>query len=320
MARLRQPTEQFIVTDADTPGLPAMSAAADELATQLIEIDKDFADAPYSLDNAITEAKFFINQTAGSIIEAGKRLLLIKEHEGHGGFIPALEQIGIDYYAANRLMKVALKFGKSNIATLQHLNFSKGKFLELAVLDDEEIEGLGKGETVRGLKLDEVDKMSVRELRAALRKEQADRDKDREDAYQRLAARQKILDDKNRQLDEMAAKLNGSRETDSDRRFDPAHRYKYDVLHEMMAITAKINSSMVSRLAALKDICGPDRHEEFRLIAGQVLGQIMYAARATAQDFDVLPVESPVHAFREAAGDDDRDIWDAVNAELDKKA
>ena len=318
MARPRQPTEQFIVTDADTPGLPAMSAAADELATQLIDIDKQYGDiAPYNLENAITEARFFINQTASSIIEAGKRLLLIKEHEGHGGFLPALERIGIEHDAALRLMKVAVKFGTPNTATLRHLNFSQSKFLELAVLDNDEIEGLSKGETVRGLKLDEVDKMSVRELRAALRKEQADRDKDREDAYQRLAARQKILDDKNRQLDEMAAKLNGK--VDLDEPPDSTQRYKIDLTYEVTAITSKINTTVLSRLLALRDSCGPDRAEEFRLIAGQMLGQIMYAARATAQDLDVLPVESPVHAFREAAGDDDRDIWDAVNAELEKR-
>jgi hypothetical protein len=45
------------------------------------------------------------------MLEAGKRLILIKEHEPHGMFIQIVEeQLGLTQSTAQRMMQAALKF------------------------------------------------------------------------------------------------------------------------------------------------------------------------------------------------------------------
>ncbi|HEX9391505.1 MAG TPA: hypothetical protein VF928_09360 [Usitatibacteraceae bacterium] len=146
-------------------------AANDRRVGMLAEIDEVYgASLPYARERVIAEAAFFFNQGSESFFEAGKRLILLKEHEEHGGFLKALDSLGIEERTARRMMTVAAKF--SNRTTLSDL--SKSKLLELAVLDDEELDALDRGGTVAGLQVDAIEQMSVRELKAALRTEQQD--------------------------------------------------------------------------------------------------------------------------------------------------
>lgn len=167
--------------------------AIDERARTLMEIDKTYGGvAPYQKDRVIAEALFFINQGSESFFEAGKRLILLKEHEGHGGFLKALATIDIDARAAQRMMLVAAKF--SNTTALSYLH--RSKLLELAVLDDDELEALDKGGTVAGLQIDEIKRMSLRELQAALKAEREEHEATREQ-----------IEAKNKKIDELDKKL-----------------------------------------------------------------------------------------------------------------
>jgi hypothetical protein len=166
------------------PALAEAGASLSAHATHLAVVDKKFGDiVEYQRDRVVSEAKFFVNQASESFFEAGKRLLLLKEHEEHGEFLNALERIGIDDSTARKLMSVAARFADSK--TL--VSLSRSKLLELAVLDDEDLAELDKGGTAAGLTFDDVDRMGVRELRAALRKEREQRDDDNQ-ANERLIA------------------------------------------------------------------------------------------------------------------------------------
>jgi hypothetical protein len=165
-------------------------------AHQLAPIDKKFGDVvPYERDRVVTEAAFFINQGSESFFEAGRRLLLLKEHEEHGEFLNALGRIGIDDRAARKLMSVAARFG--DMKSLGAL--PRSKLLELTVLEDEDLAELDKGGTVAGLAFDDVDKMGVRELRQALRKERSGRADDND-------ANEKLIEKKDKKLNELAKK------------------------------------------------------------------------------------------------------------------
>lgn len=168
-------------------------AKADKLHHQLMVIDEKFGDGQlYAKERVIAEAKFYINQGAEAFIQAGRRLVLIKEHEGHGGFGAALEELSLGWRTANNMMKIAAKF--SNSQTFANLGSSK--LIELAVLDDDEIEELEKGGTVAGIEFDDLDKMSVRELKAALKEAREDKE-----------ATQRVLDDKNTKIDKLSKQL-----------------------------------------------------------------------------------------------------------------
>lgn len=116
------------------------------------------------------EIRFYQRRSVEAVLETGKRLLLLKEVSGHGEFIPSLERLGIGERMAQKFMVATLKFSNASSTTLLSLpNLNQGKLLELLVLDDGDIEALDQGDTVRGVKLDDIDCMSVSELRRALR-------------------------------------------------------------------------------------------------------------------------------------------------------
>lgn len=200
MARQERNTDNpgQIVTDSDTPQLQQMVETHDQFTQQLAVIDKQFGGGEYEItiynrDRVINECKFFLGQSAQAMLEAGKRLILMKEHEAHGDWIGCLNQLNVEPRIAQMMMKAAIKFD-SNTKTSSHL--TKSKMFELMILDDDEIQELGDGGTVAGLTLDEIDRMTTRELRAALR-----------DAKENETAKDRLLADKNSKIDDLATKL-----------------------------------------------------------------------------------------------------------------
>ena len=68
---------------------------------------------PYNRELYIGEVRFLASRTVSDIMEAGKRLLVIKEKEGYGNFTKICEEeIGIPHSTAYRFMNAALKSGK----------------------------------------------------------------------------------------------------------------------------------------------------------------------------------------------------------------
>lgn len=132
----------------------------------------------YDRDRIIQETWFYMGTAAEAMLEAGKRLVLLKENEGHGEFTRIVEeQLGIPARTARQMMQAAIKYladptlaGKRQAFTV----LGKAKMFELMTLDSDELVELSEGGSVVGITLDEVDRMSVRELKAALRDAQAD--------------------------------------------------------------------------------------------------------------------------------------------------
>jgi hypothetical protein len=178
---------------------PSDSKTIDLVARQqLSQVSAQYGDnLPYSYDRVLNECAFFMEQSAKAAIELGNRLILLKEMEGHGKFMKALDELGLSNGTAHNVMRTALKL--SNFQTSGNLLSSaksRSKVFELMILDNEELQALDEGQTVAGITLDDVDRMSVRELRAALRANRED-----------LKAKDAVLSNKNKKLDEMEGKL-----------------------------------------------------------------------------------------------------------------
>jgi hypothetical protein len=170
-------------------------------------IDDRYGDGlPYDRGRVVSEARFYLTQSATAMLEAGRRLVLLKEREGHGEFRSILEtELGLSKSVAHRMMQTAVR--AANVPTLGHLGKvvqSKAKLFELMVLDDDSLEALGEGATVANLTLDKVERMSVRELRQALREAQSEK-----------TANEKLLDHKNRRIDELSRRLEQSTPDDT---------------------------------------------------------------------------------------------------------
>lgn len=162
--------------EAQVMDFVASSAASHEVAKQ--EINAKFL-APgetYNLHVCLEKARMYQDQMASGMLGLGAQLLLIKENEQHGNFMAAVEELGLASRSANYAMSAALKFGNS--PTVANLGSSKIK--ALTVLEDDDIRKLKDGDEVDGIgTVDDIAKMSVRELRAALRKEKQERQEER---------------------------------------------------------------------------------------------------------------------------------------------
>jgi hypothetical protein len=155
---------------------------------------------PYNKDRIIQEARFYMGQSAEAMLEAGKRLILLKENENHGSFLQIVEeQMGMQERVAQKMMQAAAKYLTnpalaSNTKALSYLG--KTKLYEMMVMDDETIAELADGGTINGLNLDTIDHMTTRELKAALRETIAN-----------AAATEKVLATKNKKIDQVTAQL-----------------------------------------------------------------------------------------------------------------
>lgn len=172
MARPRKETAPATLPALNDAAVADATAAADQQAARLAQIDTLYGDGlPYSRDRIITDIRAHMGRAAIDMLEAGKKLILLKEREAHGDFQESVQACGIELRLAQRLMQAAVKF-LPNAKSISHL--APTKLLDLAVLDDEQIVELTDGGTVNGLTLEDIDRMSTRELRKALRDARAD--------------------------------------------------------------------------------------------------------------------------------------------------
>lgn len=190
MARSESQTKntQVVVPDAPREQIAEVLQAVDaQAALELQQFDnartvaRDLNyEGPLTVRSIEDEIRFYQKRTTEACLELGKRLLILKELTPHGEFMPRIELLGIGYQSAKKFMAATLKFSNrySNTNLLKAAN-SQPKMLELVTLDDGEIEALDHGDTVRGLTLDSIEKMSVSELKKALREaNELARDKD----------------------------------------------------------------------------------------------------------------------------------------------
>ncbi|UZR27460.1 hypothetical protein [Methylococcus mesophilus] len=142
--------------ETEMPNLPALPeeqliANHNRAVLDAAETDRQYGDIlPYQLDRVTQEIRFLLNQSAEAMLEAGRRLIQIKDREPRGEFMDAVQKIGIDQFVASKLIRAARKF--SNLRSNANLMaLGKTKLIELAVLDEDEIDELANDQEVRGL-------------------------------------------------------------------------------------------------------------------------------------------------------------------------
>lgn len=158
-------------------------------------------DEPYDRERVVQETRFYMGQSAEAMLEAGRRLIVLKECEPHGVFTDIVEnRLKINLRTAQRMMAAATKFimnpalgAKATALSL----LGTTKLLELMTESDEDLAELAEGGTVAGMTLDEIDRMTTRELKAALREAKED-----------LQSKNKMLDKKNRVIDALEVEKN----------------------------------------------------------------------------------------------------------------
>ena len=178
--------------------------AVEKMAEDIAEAEELYSDGmPYELERIENEIRFFQDKAGEALLEMGKRLIRVKAHEGHGRFLITLENLGMAERGARYAMAAARKF--SNRQALADLG--RSKMIALTVLEDDDIGKLEKGETVKGKNLDDIEKMSYREVcdfarksSTALKKEKEARKKDREIQETAIAQKELKINELDQQL------------------------------------------------------------------------------------------------------------------------
>lgn len=184
----------------DAPLTDGLSVNLNAMSEHRLEIMQQFGDGlPYERDRIVHETRFYMAQSAEAMLEAGKRLVILKENEPHGDFIDIVEsQLSLSKRTAQVMMQASLKYLSPKLEPkAQALALlGKTKLFELMMEDDEDLAELADGGTIAGMSLDDIDRMTSRELKAALR-----------EARETNAAQQRVLADKNEKIDSLSTKL-----------------------------------------------------------------------------------------------------------------
>ncbi|MCN8367610.1 DUF3102 domain-containing protein [Escherichia coli] len=281
MGRTKSPVSTEL--NVEVPLSDDLNVSLNAMTQHRMEIMQHFGDGlPYERDRVVHEARFYMAQSAEAMLEAGKRLIILKENEPHGEFIKILEsELGLAYRTSVRMMQASTKYLspalKPNVPTLAHLG--KAKLFELMTEDDEELAELADGGTVAGLTLDDVDRMSVRELRQALR-----------EARETNAAQQRVLADKNEKIDSLSTRLEKKSRIQLP---EPDEEVK-KLRAEVTALAVEAESAIAVRLSSafetLCAYCAENMIDTPRDFMAGLVCQLESTARSLRSTFD-LPDE-----------------------------
>ncbi|MDA6123924.1 DUF3102 domain-containing protein [Escherichia coli] len=281
MGRTKSPVSTEL--NVEVPLSDDLNVSLNAMTQHRMEIMQQFGDGlPYERDRVVHEARFYMAQSAEAMLEAGKRLIILKENEPHGEFIKILEsELGLAYRTSVRMMQASTKYLspalKPNVPTLAHLG--KAKLFELMTEDDEELAELADGGTVAGLTLDDVDRMSVRELRQALR-----------EARETNAAQQRVLADKNEKIDSLSTRLEKKSRIQPP---EPDEEVK-KLRAEVTALAVEVESAIAVRLSSafetLCAYCAENMIDTPRDFMAGLVCQLESTARSLRSTFD-LPDE-----------------------------
>ncbi|EHI1013328.1 DUF3102 domain-containing protein [Escherichia coli] len=267
----------------DAPLSDGLNVNLNAMTEHRLEIMQQFGDGlPYERDRIVHETRFYMAQSAEAMLEAGKRLVILKENEPHGEFISILEnELGLPYRTSVRMMQASTKYLspvlKSNVPTLAHLG--KSKLFELMTEDDESLAELADGGTVAGLKLDDVDRMSCRELRQALR-----------EARETSAAQQRVLADKNEKIDSLSTKLEKKSRIQPPKPDEEVKKLRAEVTALAVEAESAIAVRLSSAFETLCAYCAENMIDTPRDFMAGLVCQLESTARSLRSTFD-LPDE-----------------------------
>lgn len=297
--------EQARADLADADQLPAMELA---VATHQQNVLAKYGDGqPYDRTRYIDRCRYHMVRSAEEALEVGRCLIVMKECEGHGAWLPMLKEIGVEARMAQKLMQIAMRY--SNAQSTAHLiesAQSKSKLLELLVLDDDELTAINDGETVLGLTLDDVERMSVSELRAQLRMARASNDHVAAEAAAQastmLAAKDKVIASKSQRISELVEQLNQQEGMTNDERAV--------LLEERLnGATTGVVTAMVAVRAAIDKIVRDDKAGlGLKTAMAGALGRIVAEVTEIANDYGVALELVPEWALPET-GDQPAADW-----------
>jgi len=245
----------------------------------------------YNEDVWVERAKLATRKTMEGMFELGQALIVLKEHMTWKQFADVCEVLGMSVRAAQQLVQATHRFATPQMqkAAPKLMDLGKSKLLELLVEEDVTLVGLAEGEEVNGLTLDDVDRMTVRELRVALR-----------ESRENLAAKDEVMKTKTAKIDELAEKLAKKQTVVREPKAE-------DVGSELAMQLTSLEVGIRSQVSRLKDLFDQlNAHSEAHGISHQAkmvgtLNQIILDCEQLRESY-ALPTEAPTDNVPEWLG------------------
>lgn len=169
-------TDGIGAANIDNQALEAAGDAATQHAQQISLIDAEYGiDLPYNVDLYVATIRRYAAESATRLVQIGCMLIQLHERETRDDYVDILARIGIGERFAHRARQAAVKLRDRK--TILQLGVSKA--LELMTEDDADLDALEDGGALFGATLDDIDRMTVREVRETLRKERQERQEDK---------------------------------------------------------------------------------------------------------------------------------------------
>ncbi|EIY7073707.1 DUF3102 domain-containing protein [Salmonella enterica] len=267
----------------DAPVSDGLNISLNAMTEHRLEIMQQFGDGlPYERDRIVHETRFYMAQSAEAMLEAGKRLVILKENEPHGDFIDIVEsQLSLSKRTAQVMMQASLKYLSPKLEPkAQALALlGKTKLFELMTEDDEDLVELADGGTIAGMSLDDIDRMTSRELKAALR-----------EARETNAAQQRVLADKNEKIDSLSTKLEKKSRIQPPKPDEEVKKLRAEVTALAVEAESAIAVRLSSALETLCAYCAENMIDTPRDFMAGLVCQLESTARSLRSTFD-LPDE-----------------------------
>ena len=265
---------QHVELETDVALSGDINVSLNAMTEHRLEIMQQFGDGlPYERDRIVHEARFYMAQSAEAMLEAGKRLIILKENEPHGEFTDILEnELGLAPQVARRMMQASVKFlgnGDEQPKRSALSVLGKTKLYELMVLDDEELDVLA----------DDIDRMTSRELKAALR-----------EARETNAAQQRVLADKNEKIDSLSTRLEKKSRIQPPKPDEEVKKLRAEVTALSTEAESAITVRLFSAFETLSAYCAENQIDTPKDFMAGLVCELESAARNLRSTFD-LPDE-----------------------------
>ena len=188
----------------------------------------------------IERGKLKFREAQEAFFEFGRVLVVLKEHMPHGKFQETVQrEFNIAPQSARKMIQATVKFCSPQLLKAQPklLALGKSKLFELMTEDDEELQQLADGGSINGLTLDDVDRMTIKELRHTLRTAREDTE-----------AARKVSADKDAKINRLTEQLE-KQKTAKTKEPDAADVGSHITM--VLASTEVAARSQISRLAPL---------------------------------------------------------------------
>ena len=231
----------------------------------------------------IERGRMKFQEAQDAFFEFGRILIVLKEHMPHGYFQETVQrEFNIPARAAQKMVQATVKFCSPELlkSAPKLIALGKSKLFELMSEDSEDLAELADGGTVNGLTLDEVDRMTVSELRSALKKSREETETARS-----------VSDEKNKKIDDLAEQLEQARR--KTKKIAPV-----DVAEEIKQTMNAHEAAALSQIYQMRAICeqliehGQIHHMDHTPAMVGSINQIIRACESLRETFH-LPREAP---------------------------